>query len=72
MALGSTGACLKGIDDEPFHEVNTVGRIKRLPHRPEFGEMPTIDARHRVINDVPRLPRLNASRPIYVGARRQH
>ena len=72
MALGCTGACLKGIDDEPFHEINTVGRIKRLPHRPEFGEMPTIDPRHCVINDVPRLPRLNAPRPIYIGARRQN
>jgi hypothetical protein len=72
MPLGSTGACLEGIDDEPFHEINTVGRIKRLPHRPEFGEMPTIDARHCVINSVPRLPRLNAPRPIYLGARRQN
>jgi hypothetical protein len=68
MPLGGTGACLKGIDDEALHKINSVGRIKRLPHRPEFGEMPAIDARHRVINDVPRLSRLSTSRCVNIGA----
>ena len=72
MPLRSTGACLKGIDDEPFHEINTVGRIKRLPHRPEFGEMPAVDARHRVINDVPHLFRLKAPRFVHIGTRGQN
>lgn len=72
MTLGSTGACLKGIDDEPFHKINTVRRIKRLPHRPEFGEMPAIDARYCVVNDVRGLTRLSTSRFIYIGARGQN
>jgi hypothetical protein len=71
MPLGSAGACLQGIDDEPFHEINAIRRIKRLPHRPEFGEMPAIDARDGVINALPRLSRLNAPRSVYIGARGQ-
>ena len=72
MPLSGAGARLEGIDDEPFHKINTIRWIKRLPHRPEFGEMPTVDARYCVVNDVPGFPRLSPSRFIHIGARGQN
>ena len=32
MTLGGPGTRFQRIDDEPFHQINAVGRIKSLPH----------------------------------------
>ena len=72
MPLGGTWPGFKGIDDESLHEINTIGRIERPAHRPEFGEMPAVDARHCMVNDVPTFFRLRPARFINIGAGRQN
>jgi hypothetical protein len=71
VTFGSAGACLERIDNESLHKIDPIGRIKRLPHRPKFGQVAPVGARRGLVDDVRALCRCLPSFGISIRTRRK-
>ena len=71
VTFGSAGACLERIDNESLHKIDPIGRIKRLPHRPKFGQVAPVGARRGLVDDVRALCRRLPSFGISIRTRRK-